>query len=136
MPEINLDLRVCCICGCTETSKWGRHKNRKGIWDGISYICKSCYELLRRYGTADKNKIEEYKERYNEYKKNKKMHVQIHCKICGNRETGKNFNGESHWSRYKGNDGKGVRTRIYEKDGDCNRTGTVEIKGGKCNVSR
>jgi len=106
MSEINSECRACCICESIETSKWVRYKNRRGVWDKISYLCKRCYERLRIYGTTDKYKIEEYREQYNEYKKNKVR--QTYCQICKGRETGKNFNRDPIWNRYRGNDGKGV----------------------------
>lgn len=106
MVDTNHEEIVCCICGRTETSKWVRYKDKKGIWDEKSYICKSCYEYLKKYGTADKDKIEKNKKQYIKDKRNK-----IYCCICEGIETGKDFNGDPHWNRYRGNDGKGIWDR-------------------------
>lgn len=84
---------ICVLCGSTETSLWLKHYDDKGNWDKKSYKCNVCYHRIKSFGTPyiDDIKREIYRKRYKE---------RICCK-CGGTKTGKNFNGNPLWYKYK-----------------------------------
>jgi len=92
------------MCGNTESSKYYRHKGKNGSWDRKSYMCQSCYDLLRRYGTIDKDKIEDFKRQY--IKKRIEINLEKkRCCICGKTETYKRPDGTYQWCKdYDNND--------------------------------
>lgn len=93
---------LCCICQCTESTKFYRYKNKRGIWDNKSYFCQKCYDNLRRFGTVDIIKIEEIRRRYFE----KKVEInrrKINCCICGTDQTYVRPDGVPMWTTHRCN---------------------------------
>lgn len=95
-------MKSCVICRATESYRFLRYKeknsiwDRYGTWDTRSYVCQSCYDLLRKYGTTDKDKIRENKYKYSKsrrdtYNKKKK------CSRCGSTKTLVRYDGKEDW---------------------------------------
>lgn len=67
--------------------------DEKKDWDGKSYLCSSCRNYLKTYGTLDEDKIENQRK---EYLKDKVKKKRLCCK-CGNNYTYV-YNGHPIWS--------------------------------------
>lgn len=81
--------RTCCKCGSTKTEKnfngsplWYKYKDKNDIWDRRSYVCKTCYNLKRTYGTYNIYEIENKKNEYSRNKMNGRKCCK--CEISGN----------------------------------------------------